>query len=244
MSLQLRCNCGWTSQVSEYYLGDHISCPDCGVRLSVHAKVGVPYGYAPYPTWQKKPVPRPARYRPYPLFTPEDPNAGPAFWLGLFALMLVLTGCGAIPGAMLALFGVNSWARSRKFARHHKQPGQSRASVGLGMSALALVVAGVMMLGLFVDRDCGRAMADQSRECHDDYEQIVPRAPLARPGEPTDLPAPPAKQGYRYPEPSPVEPRDDFEQRQVEYSRKIREEREAAAKSREEAVSPAGRYGD
>src|SRR5690606_13911882 len=56
MSLEIRCNCGWTSQVSEFYLGDRVSCPDCGQKLNVHPQSGVPYGYAPYPTWQKRPA--------------------------------------------------------------------------------------------------------------------------------------------------------------------------------------------
>lgn len=252
MSLQLRCICGWTSQVSEYYLGDHIACPDCGVKLNVHAQAGVPYGYAPYPIWQKRTTPaqfRPGRRRAYPLFTPQDPNAAPTFWLGMFALLLVFTGCGAIPGVMLALFGVTSWARSRRFAKQHKQVHQSRANVGLGMSVLAIGLAGVMLVGLFVDEGRERTSCRHSTEYRNPGSTGEYRHPGRRDSEPyhtdeMDRTGGPAKQGYYYPDATPAEPRDDFERRQVEYSRKIREQRKAEQKSRQEALSPAGRYGD
>ena len=259
MSLQIRCNCGWSSQVSEYYLGDRVSCPDCGAKLNVHEKAGVPYGYAPYPTWQKKiqrPM-RPARHRSYPLFTPQNPHSGPAFWMGLFSLMLTFTGCGAVPGAILAIFSANSWARSRLYAKKHGQVNEPRAGVGFAMSLLTLGICTVMLLAILDDGTCHREHRPECRQQytqpidHDhaaphefryekrDREWYTQQAERYR-AQQTDWERIREENGYRYPlkdpTPTPVEPKGDFQRRQVEYSERIRKQRQGA--------KPEYRYGD
>lgn len=255
MSLQLHCNCGWTSQVSEFYLGDRVCCPDCGTKLNVHAQSGVPYGYAPYPTWQKKVAPpvRAARHRTYPLFAPTNPHSGPAFWLGLFSMFLVFTGCGAIPGALLALFGINSWANSRRFAKTHKQAQEGRATVGAGFSALALLICAGSAYSMFGSTGCnhrtvcpGPPPVEPAQPTHPhefryeerDREWYTQQAERFRAQE-EEWKRAQQENGYRYPvvepERTPVEPRGDFQRQQAEYSEKVRQER---------AKNPGYRYGD
>lgn len=255
MSLQLQCNCGWTSQVSEFYLGDRVSCPDCGVKLNVRGQSGVPYGYAPYPTWQKKVAPpmRVARHRTYPLFTPENPHTSPAFWLGLFSLLLTVTGCGAIPGALMAIFGVNSWARSRRFAKTHKQSHDGRATVGLAFSSMSLLACTAMAISMFGGAthcthhhtQCPGPPPVETTQPHEfryeerDAEWYTQQAERFRAQE-AEWRKLREEQGYRYPavepEPTPVVPRDEWEQHQQDISEKVRKQRTG--------VEPEYRYGD
>jgi hypothetical protein len=232
MSRQLHCNCGWSSQVSDYYLGDRVTCPDCGNRLQVHQQSGVPYGYAPYPTWQKRAPARAPRQRSRLVFV-EDPHASPAFWLGLMALILVLTGCGAIPGVMLALFAIGAWSRSRRFTGDFGLPATPRAAGGLVMSSVSLGLAAVMLLA-FVDcrqsdyHRCEVITEPPTVDCVEQSRQRDQQRARERAEKQEGWRQWQAEHAYRYPEPEPVTPRNEFETRQLEYSRQVREEREGA----------------
>jgi hypothetical protein len=154
MSLEIRCNCGWTRQVSEFYLGDRVACPDCGQKLNVHAQSGVPYGYAPYPTWQKRPaisqpaqLPRRRRF----ITLPQDPHAAPAFVLGLLALILALTGCGSVLSAGLAFCGLLSAWRSRRWCHAHAQPVPSRVKLSAVFSILSILLSVLMVWVMLTD---------------------------------------------------------------------------------------------
>lgn len=101
MSFEIRCKCGWRSQVSEFYLGDRITCPECACKVEVRENADVPYAYPPYPTWQKRvpavwtarrPVRRRVDWRPK-----NDPNANPAFWMGAEGCSSPLSAAASCP---------------------------------------------------------------------------------------------------------------------------------------------------
>lgn len=245
MSLQLRCNCGWTSQVSEYYLGDRVTCPECGTRLGVNPRANVPYAYAPYPTWGKRPAVRtPQRRRA--MLKPQNPHAVSAVWLGMVSTLLVFTGCGIAPGALLALGGVFSWYQSRRFAIAYRQQQPARATVGLMFSLLSLFLAAAFLLALFIGPD---SRPPREIRCYEQppVEQPAPGAHEFRyPDRDADWYTRQAEKfreqeaewqrmqqekGYRYPvaepERTPVEPRNDFQRYQQELSERVRRQREA-----------------
>jgi hypothetical protein len=148
MSLEVRCTCGWCCQASEFYLGDRIECPECGAKVAVNKRSDIPYGYAPYPTWQKKVPVRMPRTRSAALFTAEDPHAASALWLGIFAVVAALTGCGGVIAIVLAVFGVREALRSNAFNRRVARPVQARARAALVLSSIAVLLAGVSFFSL------------------------------------------------------------------------------------------------
>jgi hypothetical protein len=275
MSFRIHCNCGWTNQVSEFYLGDRITCPDCGAKVEVHQNSGVPYGYPPYPTWQKKlPAPRAPVYLPskrrtlFPTY--KDPHAGPAFWLGFGSLLLSISMCGLVPGFLMALFGLRSAYLSHRFSKDHGKKLGAGTKMGLGMSLLSLLVAGLMLLAMFTSKThCTRPphrhrppairMAPEKPHPQQDV-----RAPSYRYEKPdADFYEKQRQQSqdaidawnrihstpYRYnsnPEPQPVRPRNDFQRSQQRYSNRVREARRSGAPMppRPSVPSPQGyRYG-
>jgi hypothetical protein len=246
MSLEIRCTCGWRCQASEYYLGDRIACPECGTKILVHGSSGIPYGYAPYPTWQKRfPVPAPLTRRT--IMLPEtDPHAAPAFWLGLLGMFASLTGCGTMIGLVLAVFGIRQALRSARWNRSHSLPARPQARLGMAFSAGAVLLAGVMFFGLFAS--AGRA------SCHGPATHVQQHPPQqTQPEQSTQYRYPNndarvrelrerlkqldaewsererarREQGYRYPaEPLPqLVPSDDFKRDQSDYSKKVKEQR-------------------
>jgi len=249
MSLEIRCTCGWRCQASEFYLGDRVACPECGAEVAVHANAGVPYGYAPYPTWQKKPAPVPHQpaHRAV-TFPPVNPYAASAFWLGLLSLILAVSGAGAIVGVVLAPFAMAMAIRSRRWSRDFSQPADFKARAGLVLSCSALVlslVLGVCLLASFERTSC------HGKRTHSDQRQSAPQQPAqpryqnsnARQREADARRAryladeaawreAARQQGYRYPaepKPTPVTPRTEFEQKQVDYSENVRQQRAAEA---------------
>ncbi|MCZ7606111.1 MAG: hypothetical protein M5U25_08550 [Planctomycetota bacterium] len=254
MSLEIRCNCGWTSQVSEFYLGDRVSCPDCGRKLSVHPQSGVPYGYAPYPTWQKRPeISQPARLprRRRFIALPQDPHAAPAFVLGLLALILAFTGCGSVLSAGLALGGLLSAWRSRRWCRAHNRPYHSRAKLGIVFSVVSILLSVFMVWAMLTDG--GRTNCRPHRDKPVFVEPV--KEQLAAPGprytdtnqrlreleermkqykaQQAEWERAARERGYRYPveptpvgpTPTPVKPRGDFQEYQQRYSNQVRQER-------------------
>jgi DNA-directed RNA polymerase subunit RPC12/RpoP len=141
MSLEIRCTCGWRCQASEYYLGDRVACPECGAKVLVHGRRGIPYGYAPYSTWQKRipvtlPQPRPLAAAPL-----ADPHAGAAFWLGVFALIAAFSGFGVVLGLILAAFSIRYVAQSARWNRRNNLRGHGKAYAGLVLSIMTIVCA-------------------------------------------------------------------------------------------------------
>ncbi|MCA8913874.1 MAG: hypothetical protein KDB90_00580 [Planctomycetes bacterium] len=252
MSLEIRCKCGWTSQVSDFYLGERITCPDCAEKLQVHINRNVPYGYPPYQDWAKRtaPVVRPPTYRPVArdlMVTPRDPFAGAALGLGVASVIAVLTMCGYVPGVMMAVFGLHSAHRSKLWNRHQRRPTDARARAGFALSWLALFFGALVLAGVVLGGPS-------------DSHQPPSVTPYTAPVQPTQTPAPTPKPlrypvappalppvntvpqpGMRYPSvprPEPVKPRNEFERRQLKYSEKVREQRQAPG-----APKPGYRYG-
>jgi DNA-directed RNA polymerase subunit RPC12/RpoP len=152
MSLEICCTCGWRCQASEYYLGDRVACPECGAKILVHGRSGIPYGYAPYPTWQKRvPVTLP-QPRPLAAVPTTDPHAGAAFWLGTFALVAALSGFGVVLGLILAAFSIRYVAQSARWNRRNNVRGPGRACAGLVLSIMAIMCA-VSFFGSLVVHD-------------------------------------------------------------------------------------------
>jgi DNA-directed RNA polymerase subunit RPC12/RpoP len=172
MSLDIRCTCGWHCKASEYYLGDKVACPECGTKILVHGRSGIPYGYAPYPTWQKRvavtlPQPRPVSAAPV-----ADPHAGAAFWLGVFALIAALSGFGVVLGLILAAFSIRYVAQSSRWNRRNNLPGQGRACAGLVLSIMAIMSAASFF---------GSLVAREHFPCRDKQPISIERPPVHRP---------------------------------------------------------------
>ncbi|MCB9933322.1 MAG: hypothetical protein H6841_07870 [Planctomycetes bacterium] len=210
MSVQIRCNCGWNSQVSDFYLGDRVACPQCGEKLNVHAQAGVPYGYPPYPTWQKQTAPRPNVWLPRPRrapVAPDNPHSAAAFVLGLMAMLLAFTGCGTPLGAAVAFCAVMSAMRSRSWSRQQGRPLDTNTKLGFGFSLVAVMISALLFL----------AVLGESTRTHCPPHcvkpvQVQPVKPEVkvfpeyryrdtRPSEPPGNLAP--QPGYRYPQPKP-----------------------------------------
>jgi DNA-directed RNA polymerase subunit RPC12/RpoP len=152
MSLEIRCTCGWRCQASEYYLGDRVACPECGTKILVHGRSGIPYGYAPYSTWQKRiPVTLP-QPRPLPAAPLADPHAGAAFWLGVFALIAAFSGFGVVLGLILAAFSIRYVAQSARWNRRNNLRGHGKACAGLVLSIMTIVCA-VSFFGSLIVHD-------------------------------------------------------------------------------------------
>lgn len=253
MSLEIRCNCGWTSQVSEFYLGDRVSCPDCGRKLSVHPQSGVPYGYAPYPTWQKRPaISQPARLprRRRFIALPQDPHAAPAFVLGLLALILAFTGCGSVLSAGLAFCGLLSAWRSRRWCRAHNRPYHSRVKLGIVFSVVSILLSVFVVWAMLTDggRTNCRPHRDKPVVVEPVKEQLGPGPRYTDTNQrlreleermkqykaqQAEWERAARERGYRYPvkptpvapTPTPVKPRGDFQEYQQRYSQQVRQER-------------------
>lgn len=253
MSLEIRCNCGWTSQVSEFYLGDRVSCPDCGDKLSVHPQSGVPYGYAPYPTWQKRPaISQPARLprRRRFIALPQDPHAAPAFVLGLLALILAFTGCGSVLSAGLAFCGLLSAWRSRRWCRAHNRPYHSRVKLGIVFSVVSILLSVFVVWAMLTDggRTNCRPHRDKPVVVEPVKEQVAPGPRYTDTNQrlreleervkqykaqQAEWERAARERGYRYPveptpvapTPTPVKPRGDFQEYQQRYSKQVRQER-------------------
>ncbi|MCA8911438.1 MAG: hypothetical protein KDB82_07020 [Planctomycetes bacterium] len=185
MSFRIHCNCGWTNQVSEFYLGDRITCPDCGEKIAVHQSSGVPYGYAPYPTWQKKlPVKRQPLVLPMPrkLRLPiEDPHASHAFWLGLGSMLLSISVCGFVPGVLMAVFGIYAALRSYAFCKDWKIRQTAAPRAGLLMSVIAVLISVTVFFSLadFGSTGCHKPPQPRSQqqrqvEIDHNWQQHIP----------------------------------------------------------------------
>jgi hypothetical protein len=194
MSLEVRCTCGWRCQASEYYLGDRIECPDCGTKVAVNQHSDIPYGYAPYPTWQKKAPARLPRARSASLFTADDPHAGSALWLGVFAVFAALTGCGGVVAILLAVFSAREALRSNAFNRRASRPLEGRARAALVLSSSAVLLAGVAFFGFIAD-------ASHSHDnCRGDRRPVAPKVEVRHVLPPRGQTPEP---GYRYPPATP-----------------------------------------
>lgn len=195
MSLEVRCTCGWRCQASEFYLGDRIACPDCGVRIPVSTRADIPYGYAPYSTWQKKtPASVPKRRASLPPV--EDPHAAQALWLGIFAVMAALTGCGGVVAILLAAFGVREAVRSNAFNRRVARPLEGRARAALVLSSSAVLLAGVALFGFIAEASHSHG------NCRSDRRPVAPQVEVRHVLPPRGQTPEP---GYRYPPAKPYD---------------------------------------
>lgn len=248
MSLEIRCKCGWTSQVSEFYLGDRVSCPDCGEKLNVHTRSGVPYGYAPYPTWQKRPsTPQPVRLpgRRRFIAQPQDPHAAPAFVLGLLALMLAFTGCGSVLSGGLAFCGLLSAWRSRRWNAARGTRSHTRVKLGALFSLIAMLFSVLIVWAMLTDggrTNCGPrggkpvvvepvkeqiAPGPRYSDTNQRLRELEERMQRYK-AQQAEWERAARERGYRYPvepTPTPVKPRGDFQEYQHRYSQKVRQER-------------------
>ncbi|MCB9895084.1 MAG: hypothetical protein H6839_11590 [Planctomycetes bacterium] len=252
MSLNIRCKCGWNSQVSDFYLGDRVACPDCDEKIAVHASSNVPYGYPPYKDWAKQtaPVMRAPAFRPAArdlMVVARDPHAGTALGLGIASVLAVLSVCALLPGLILAVFALYSAHRSKQWNVSHRRATDGRARAGFVMSWAALVIAALMFGSLVFDgRPSHRPVVPPEVIAPPRTTPVVPappkhRYPDARPALPplNTIPQP----GMRYPsvpKPEPVVPRNDFERKQLRYSQKVRQERQQPAPG---GPKPGNRYG-
>jgi hypothetical protein len=151
MSLQAHCNCGWSGEVSEAYLNDHVSCPDCGRSVPVRQN-SIPYGYEPFSTWpsQSKPKPRlPARPLA-PAVVDRRTSDGEAWSALIFGAGALFFSTGVHVGWLVALvMGVGALicgSRARSLADSERRPRPLRALVGMLLAILALLLASATML--------------------------------------------------------------------------------------------------
>ena len=248
MGLQINCNCGWSSQVSEYYLGDRVSCPTCANTLNVHTQSGVPYGYAPYPTWQRRPaqvVRMPSRRRR--LSPPVDAHSGAAYWLAWASLLMTVTGCGLVPGVLASIVSLQFVAQSRRFSREFNVPVPGRTRSATLLSVVSLVVAAVFVFSMVAETTPKRSKLEvvtheslqpvdsvkhpgsEMPDAYWNFERAVDdrnRAAVA-PGNAGYEPVVPGRSFRRVndPAPTPVKPHTDFERYQAEYSRDVAQQR-------------------
>lgn len=247
MGLQINCNCGWSSQVSEFYLGDRVSCPSCARKLNVHSQSGVPYGYAPYPTWQRRParvVRMPSRRRA--MSMPVDSHSGAAYWLAWAGLLLTVTGCGLVPGVLASVVSLQFVSQSRRFSREFNVPVPGRTRSATLLSVISLVVAAVFVFSMI----CESSRLERSRSEVVVHESLHPVDSVKNPRHEIPDASWNFDQAiqernrasgdiYRYepvvpgrsfrqvndPRPTPVRPTTEFERYQSEYSRNVAQQR-------------------
>ncbi|MCA8917463.1 MAG: hypothetical protein KDB32_00080 [Planctomycetes bacterium] len=264
MGFEIRCNCGWSSQVSEFYLGDRITCPDCSEKITVRQQSSVPYAYPPYTTWQKKnPAQAPIRLphrRSVNFQTTNDPHATTAFGLGMVSLLMSLSVCGLVPGVIMAIGGIYTAMCSKRVCARNSLTQSFAPKAGFVMSVMALLISALIVFassGMGATK-CGhhrsRTVTNQTRpqvERHEyryytpNYDYYEEQRRLRE--EQLNVWNQDSEEGqqYRYsvsPKPEPVEPRDDFQRRQMRYSERVRESRNKAAQSAPKPGSQ--RYGD
>lgn len=223
MGFEIRCNCGWSNRVGEFYLPDRVICPDCNLKLNAPSRECVPYGYPPYHEWPKSRqssgcVRLPVR-RQYGCGDLIDPYAGSAFWLGLGGLLLTATICGMFPGLIIALFAVRSVVLSCKYCRDFglRQRATARAGLVMALAAPALAAGALFVLA-----------QPESSSCHGPLELSHPE--LASPTSDCDGQCE-LKEEVRdrsEPKPQQVAPKNEFERYQQEYSRRVQESRAEA----------------
>ena len=237
MSVQLRCNCGWESQVSEFYLGDRVTCPECGCKHAVSANAGVPYAYPPYQTWAKqtKPplrMPKRRAVSKYLITTSHDPYASTAVMLSIVSLLMTLTMCGVLPGVLLAFFALHSCCQSKQWNAANGFPTNSRARAASALSLLSLFFGALLGLAMVCSGAAHEASPQPAQQTDVHRERpVTPKVKRQR--YPDGIPSLPPfttepESGMRYrtvPEPQPVTPRNDFEREQFEYSEKVRQQR-------------------
>lgn len=265
MGFEIRCNCGWSSQVSEFYLGDRITCPGCSEKIAVQQQSSAPYAYPPYTTWQKKspaqvPIRLPHR-RAVNFQATDDPHAATAFGLGALSLLLSLSVCGLVPGVIMAIGGIHTAMCSKRACAQNSLTQSFAPKAGFVMSVTALFISAVILLASsgIGTTNCGhhrsRTVTVQNEpevERHqyryetpnrEFYEEQRRKREACQDDWNREFEKP--GQQYRYsvsPKPEPVTPSDDFQRRQMRYSERVRESRNKAAESAPKPGSQ--RYGD
>lgn len=216
MALHARCNCGWSGNVSEMYGDARLHCPGCGGGLFAGATAPppspIPYGYKPYPTWQKRPV-SPPRCHAAQWRCAQPTGSCGAFWGLVFGTLGLVLGTGAWGlGLVLGVAGLIAGANGFAAARARRR---------VPVLALIAVVMSIASVSVAV-----MARSDQRRhipECHGvpqvEQQQARPSAPVPQPGCTRHV------RPRQEAAPAPHTPRNEFEMRQVEYSENVRKAR-------------------
>lgn len=212
MALHAHCNCGWSGNVSETYGDAQLHCPRCGHGLFASqstAPTQVPYGYKPYPTWQKRPV-APPRCNVGQWRCAQPTGSCGAFWGLVFGTLGLVLGTGAWGlGLVLGVAGLIAGANGFAAARARR-----RVPV-LAMIAVVMSIASVSVAVM--------ERSDQHRhvvECHG-----VPPMEQTPTRPSTAVPQPGCTKHVREVSPVPHTPRNDFEKRQVDYTENVRKAR-------------------
>lgn len=218
MALHAQCNCGWNGTISEGYGGAKLHCPACGAGMFADteaAKPAVPYGYKPYPTWQKRPAPTVPRYNVSQWRCADRRRSGAAFWslvFGTTGLVLVDWGVCGVLCVAVGVVGLMEGVRGFAYARSKRRL-PVLALIGLVMSMAAISVA------LMHDRP--RQRGAECRGTPADCTLVEPEH-AQHPAQPRCA-KPVCQQDTVVTE--PVTPRSEFERRQVEYSETVRKAR-------------------
>lgn len=216
------CNCGWES----FAIGEALNrCPNC--RAGLKHRQPIPYGYRPYQTWasqaqqdmrpQSGPVllPRRRRYVAHSDATPSLSGIEGMLWAaGGFVYVLLVMPVFAL---IFSVLGAGSAWRAIARARLQGRPVRMTAAVGMALALFTTLATLTYAVPNAVKPTRYQPTVFTTPTDRASSERVFHHNGADK--------AQHAERSYNAAVPQPVQPRDDWQAFQQEYSRKVAAER-------------------